>query len=957
MTSAPPNPDFARYCQDAPLSSEQGSALGEYPLGMVPVPVDLSHTRGQRIVFGQRALLDLPISYDMRTANPGKLPAVRDQGGCGSCWNFAAYGSLESSLLPSSVYDFSENHMKNTHGFDFACCSGGNSFMATAYLARWSGPVLEASDPYNGGSCVSPVGLTPVRHVQHVAFVPERAGPLDNDNLKQAVMAYGAVFTSFYWTDACYNTGNKSYYCASTNTANHSVCIVGWDDSYDRARFSSTPPANGAFIMRNSWGSSWGEGGCFYVSYYDANVGRENAIFDNADALSNYNVVYQHDPYGWVASLGYGTNTAWCANVFTASSSGQLQAVSFYAAAPGASYEILVYLDSDSGPTSGSGPFAVTTGTVSDYGYETIALSTPVQLAMNHKFSVVVKLTTPGYSFPVPYERPYVGYCSAAASHSGESYISADGSAWSDITSVYANANVCIKAFTKESGGISVTPATAMTSDGPVGGPFSPTSQVYTVTNSSTGSLSWSASKNASWINLSSTGGTLASGASGTVVVSLNSNASTLPAGTATDSVTFSNLTDGIGSTSRTVSLVVFDNYQLKAAPISWVNPSSHTNLGLGDDSVSAVQPVPFAFTFYGKTYNKLYVGANGMVGLASENLTAYSNTNIPSISTPNAVMYPFWDDMDPSSGGSVRVGTSGTAPNRKMVVTWLAVPHLSASSYPFTFQAVLCEGSNDICFQYLNVQPAQTNYGGGRSATVGIENEKGTVATKYSYNGSTLLKNKQALLFTSRGPTPGDAKKSADGATVSMRRAIVTAVFGESFYVESDDRIAAIRADCPGHLLVPSMRADISGVLRTATSGERYIQAGSAVQSGWGTLSPMGVNVRGVGGAGYNYDAVTGTGQRGMTHGYGASNIGMLMRTAGRVTEIGSDFFRIDDGAQAATPYHEPMVLKVKPGAAPMPSLGAFVQVTGIVSCYSSGDDLYPLLLVSGPSEIVILQ
>lgn len=448
LSMAPIKPQFVDAI-DNYVSGIKLQSVGQYSLGLIPSPVDLSHLRGMQISEGPH-ILAFPVSYDLRDL--GRLTPVKDQGACGSCWSFATYGSLESALMPGEMWDFSENNLKNTHGFDLGHCDGGNSYMSTAYLARWSGPVNESDDSYDVSSDFSPPGLMERKHIQAVLFLPERAGPLDNDNIKDAVMSYGAVYTSMYWEEPYYNSTNESYFYDGTDSSNHGVAIVGWDDSYDRNRFSTAPPGDGAFIVRNSWGTDFGENGYFYISYYDSNIGMENAVFPGADLTGNYSNIYQYDPLGWVSSLGYedDSNTAWFANIFTASASEQLSAVSFYAASLNSTYELYVYLDAVSGPRSGSLESSKT-GTIMVSGYHTVLLDSPVQLASGQTFSVVVRLTTPGYNWPIPVEMPFGGYSSGATANTGESYASSNGTSWKDITedpNSFPDTNVCLKAFT-----------------------------------------------------------------------------------------------------------------------------------------------------------------------------------------------------------------------------------------------------------------------------------------------------------------------------------------------------------------------------------------------------------------------------------------------------------------------------------------------------------------------------
>lgn len=116
--------------------------------------------------------------------------------------------------------------------------------------------------------------------------------------------------------------------------------------------------------------------------------------------------------------------------------------------------------------------------------------------------------------------------------------------------------------------GLDVSPSTSFAPAGPQGGPFSPTNAVYTLTNSSSSSLTWQARKDASlnWLNLSKTNGTLAAGATDTVTWSVNAvTASSLSNGTFSGLVTFTNITGGVALTrnasltSRPVSAFVWN--------------------------------------------------------------------------------------------------------------------------------------------------------------------------------------------------------------------------------------------------------------------------------------------------------------------------------------------------------------------------------------------------------------
>ncbi len=106
-------------------------------------------------------------------------------------------------------------------------------------------------------------------------------------------------------------------------------------------------------------------------------------------------------------------------------------------------------------------------------------------------------------------------------------------------------------------GSLAVTPAGALSFSGSYGGPFTPASQDFTLSNTGSTTINWTAAKTAAWVDLSATSGTLAAGASTTVSASINANANALAIGSHSDTATFTNTTNGNGNTTRGVSLTV----------------------------------------------------------------------------------------------------------------------------------------------------------------------------------------------------------------------------------------------------------------------------------------------------------------------------------------------------------------------------------------------------------------
>lgn len=465
--------------------------------GLRPATVDFSHLRtalrAQKPVRSRllRAAAPLPSKWDSR--EHGWVSPIKDQGIYGTCWAFAAIAALETAGLKVTqgavTNDYSENHMA-THdvGFQLGFDEGGNNQLAAALLTSWRDPLREGEDPY--GHPDSKVDLPPCCHVQDIVQLPERYCPFfkegaqyevgvleDNREVdeayKRAVMDYGAVAVSYYHSRECYNSSTAAHYLsaknytASSGEGGHGVALIGWDDDYPAENFKGgkRPPGNGAFLVKNSWGqASNTDRGCTWISYYDEAVFLQTgAAYPQPEERENFGRIYQYDPCGQVEtwnSADEASETAftnWCANVFTATATGVVEAVGFYAVAANTEYRLKICRGCAGGPDTGA-CVAEQSGVVTNAGFATVRLLEPVALPVaGEKFAVVLRLESPGTDFPMSVECDYdetdsegkpIPWCRCTA-NAGESFMSKDGETWTDFQKYRTSGNFCIKAYTR----------------------------------------------------------------------------------------------------------------------------------------------------------------------------------------------------------------------------------------------------------------------------------------------------------------------------------------------------------------------------------------------------------------------------------------------------------------------------------------------------------------------------
>lgn len=487
LKRAPLSSAFLAYQEDLKQKDTllpRGVNPGERPKGYIPSPIDLSHLRNadySSYFTGNGRRASYPEKYDLRNVNGvSYVTPVKDQDPYNNCWAFSAIGSLESAYLKKTgtALDLSEMHLsyyafKDPIGFTSRTAdvlqNGGFDNMSVATMARWTGPVLESSAPYSR----IPTGLSsnyPNRlHLQDAYFLSlqffaNQPQPTD-DIRKELISSLGGISVAYYASGGAkaYNPSTAAW-CnlgVPSTSADHAVLAVGWDDTYSRENFnaSSRPSRDGAWLIKNSWGTGWGQGGYFWLSYEDSSLG--DGIVYVPEEVTNYNNIYSYDDLGWCYTVGYGP-TSWMANVFKANTSEELKAVSFYTPNVNAQYEISIYtnLADANNPVSGTRAVTSQKGTQIFAGYHTVRLNTPVQLTAGRTFSVVIKMTTPGYDTPLSIETAVGGYSDEATVKKGESFFSPDGVTWIDGVSATIQdngqrysipSNVCIKAFTSGS--------------------------------------------------------------------------------------------------------------------------------------------------------------------------------------------------------------------------------------------------------------------------------------------------------------------------------------------------------------------------------------------------------------------------------------------------------------------------------------------------------------------------
>jgi gliding motility-associated-like protein len=192
-----------------------------------------------------------------------------------------------------------------------------------------------------------------------------------------------------------------------------------------------------------------------------------------------------------------------------------------------------------------------------------------------------------------------------------------------------------------------------------------------------------------------------------------------------------------------TLSSATCSNYLLNTITYSPV-VGTGTTVALTNNTVSTALPIGFNFSFYCNQYSQFYISDNGFITFSSTSgAGCCAGQAIPAAAIPNNLIALSWGDLNPALGGNINYFTTGSAPNRKLIVNFTNVPHATGVD-SCTVQLILSETSHAIEVHVTKIKGSKSNH------TLGIENAGGTLALAApGKNAAPFTSSNEAFLFS----------------------------------------------------------------------------------------------------------------------------------------------------------------------------------------------------------------
>ena len=354
----------------------------------------------------------IPSTYN--SVDEGFVTSIKNQNPYGNCWAYAACSVAESYLIKkgmaSSDIDLSEAHLNYYMYHNKGDKYENTDNDQTNVIGKYSFTDVGA-DPRMLQLAMSNFGLAS-ETIYPISKITTMQGSKEDQNntqyvmtnsnllcqqakgnesiIKQVILDNGSVLACYYDTSTAYK--NSNYYNANeVNSFNHAISIVGWDDSYAANNFDNKPTRNGAWLIKNSWGTGFGNQGYFWMSYDEYSLGSVYSYeFKNKDEEN----IYQYDGTNNALRYTLSSNTSTYANEFLVKRTNEeLNAVSVGSATSNIPYKLEIYtnLTDINNPTSGNCEVNQN-GIIENDGINYIKLSKGISLKDNTYYSIVFTL-------------------------------------------------------------------------------------------------------------------------------------------------------------------------------------------------------------------------------------------------------------------------------------------------------------------------------------------------------------------------------------------------------------------------------------------------------------------------------------------------------------------------------------------------------------------------------------
>ena len=354
----------------------------------------------------------IPSTYN--SVDEGFVTSIKNQNPYGNCWAYAACSVAESYLIKkgmaSSDIDLSEAHLNYYMYHNKGDKYENTDNDQTNVIGKYSFTDVGA-DPRMLQLAMSNFGLAS-ETIYPISKITTMQGSKEDQNntqyvmtnsnllcqqakgnesiIKQAILDNGSVLACYYDTSTAYK--NSNYYNSNeVNSFNHAISIVGWDDSYAANNFDNKPTRNGAWLIKNSWGTGFGNQGYFWMSYDEYSLGSVYSYeFKNKDEEN----IYQYDGTNNALRYTLSSNTSTYANEFLVKRTNEeLNAVSVGSATSNIPYKLEIYtnLTDINNPTSGNCEVNQN-GIIENDGINYIKLSKGIFLKDNTYYSIVFTL-------------------------------------------------------------------------------------------------------------------------------------------------------------------------------------------------------------------------------------------------------------------------------------------------------------------------------------------------------------------------------------------------------------------------------------------------------------------------------------------------------------------------------------------------------------------------------------